>query len=327
MEKLYRNGSHSGVLASLPVKTLWSLWYILMIVFFPFLIKTIIYRDFVLSVSFSLFILTASVYLYYLTKNKTPPFTVYLPMTLMCLSQSLGIYYTGIQAVFWAYPVIIISYFVMPDRAAIIISILLTLLSGVFLYIQTEISLFIRFVFSMIVVCVLIRIMIRFVLSLKDELVKLSITDPLTHAFNRRYMDDQLKANLSSRKIATLLMIDIDHFKQVNDIHGHDAGDEVLKRLVLCLQTHARQDDLVFRMGGEEFVMLLANTGKEKAKVYANFLREQLAKIAIGDTDKAITVSIGASELNTQISLDEWLKQADVCLYQAKSQGRNQVII
>jgi len=169
--------------------------------------------------------------------------------------------------------------------------------------------------------------MIKFVLSLKDDLVKLSITDPLTHAYNRRYMDDQLKANLTSRELATLLMIDIDHFKQVNDTYGHDAGDEVLKRLVLCLQTHARQDDLIFRMGGEEFVMLLANTGKEKARVYANFLREQLAKIAIGDTDKAITVSIGASELVAQNSLDEWLKQADVCLYKAKAQGRNQVVI
>jgi diguanylate cyclase (GGDEF)-like protein len=329
MDKSYRHSSrgHSDVLTALPIKTLWSLWYILVVIIGPFLVKTIVYQYYVLSVSFSLFITTATIYLCFLTKRKVPPFSVYIPIFLMSLSQSLGIYYTGIQAVFWAYPIIIVCYFVVSDRAANNIAVFQIILSGAFLYIQTDLPMVLRFIFSMVVVCILMRIMIKFVLSLKDELVMLSITDPLTHAYNRRYMDERLNASLVNRDAATLLIIDIDHFKQVNDTYGHDAGDAVLKRLVLCLQTNSRNDDLVFRMGGEEFVMLLSGTGKEQAGVYANFLREQLAKIAIDETERTITVSIGASELTDQVSLQDWLKQADICLYKAKSQGRDQVIV
>ena len=80
-------------------------------------------------------------------------------------------------------------------------------------------------------------------------------------------------------------------------------------------------------MGGEEFVMLLPETDAKQAKDFANFLRCELSEITIGDTDKTITVSIGASELSEHESAKDWLKQADNCLYQAKAQGRNQVII
>lgn len=327
MNKAHLSNHKEGVLASLPIKTLWSLWCIIFIVFIPFSIKAIIYGDYVLSASFWLFIISASIYLYALTQDKKPPISIYTPLFCMCLAQSLGVYYTGIQAIFWAYPSIIVYYFVLSDRAANIISAWLIIQSGASLYLQSDMSITLRFIFSMIVVCILIRLMIKFVLSLKDKLVALSITDPLTHAYNRRYMDERLNDTLITRDVATLLMIDIDHFKQVNDTYGHDAGDSVLKRLVSCLQKNSRNDDLVFRMGGEEFVMLLANTGKEQAGIYANYLREQLAKIAIDETEKTITVSIGASELTDQKSSEDWLKQADICLYKAKSQGRDQVIV
>jgi len=168
--------------------------------------------------------------------------------------------------------------------------------------------------------------MVNFVLSLKKELVTLSTIDPLTGAYNRRHMDEQLNVNFHTKPIVTLLLIDIDHFKQVNDTYGHDEGDNILQLLVACLKENSRKNDLIFRMGGEEFVMLLPDTNKDQAIVYANFLRNQLAKIIIGDSGENITVSIGASELSTQESSQNWLKQADIYLYQAKAQGRNQVV-
>jgi len=327
MGRLYRSGDQGGVLASLPIKTLWALWLIIIVVFIPFSIKAAVFGDYILSLSFLLFVLTASVYLYSLAHRKDPPLSVYLPLFCMCLAQSLGVYYTGIQAIFWAYPSVIVFYFVLPDRAANIISAWLIIQSSASLYLQTDLGMTLRFIFSMLVVCGLIRLMIDFVLSLKDKLISLSITDPLTGAFNRRHMDERLSENILSGAVATLLMIDIDHFKQVNDTYGHDAGDEVLIKLVSCLKSHSRHNDLVFRMGGEEFLMLLADTNKEQAAIYAEHLRLELAKIVIGESCRTITVSIGASEMIEQDSLDQWLKKADVCLYQAKNQGRNQVIM
>lgn len=139
-------------------------------------------------------------------------------------------------------------------------------------------------------------------------------------------MDEKLKNNINARSVSTLLIIDIDHFKQVNDIHGHLAGDSVLKKLVTCLKENSRSDDFIFRIGGEEFVMLLSNTNKEQTATYVKLLLDKLSKITIDGTDKNITVSIGGSELTEQFTIQDWLNEADTCLYQAKLQGRDQVV-
>jgi len=316
----------SSVLAALPIKTLWYLFYIVLIVFVPFTIKTIIYGQYVLSVSFSLFILTASVYLYYLTRRKIPPISVYTPLLCMCFSQSLAVFIIGINAIFWAYPSVITFYFVLPARKATVFSLLLLFQSSISLYVQTDIAVTLRFLFSLMIVLVLILIISNHILALKSELIKLSTTDPLTGAFNRRHLDHSLE-EVMIHDTVSLLIIDIDHFKQVNDTHGHETGDQVLKCLVDSLHRHSRKDDLVFRMGGEEFVMILPHTTAAQAKVYAEYLRLELAKLAIGDTTQTITVSIGASELADNDSPQIWLKQADLCLYQAKAQGRDKVVV
>jgi len=326
MKNTHLTKYHSNVLAALPIKTLWTLWYIKFIVLTPFTIIAIIYGNYVLVASFVLFLSTASIYLHYLIQNKTPPISIYIPLFFMCSIQSLGVYYTGVQGVFWAYPIIIICYFVVPINSAKFFATLLTIQSGIFLYLKTDLPMALRFVFSIIVVCILVRIVIDFVLSLKDDLVDLSNTDHLTGAYNRRHMDEKLKNNINARSVSTLLIIDIDHFKQVNDIHGHLAGDSVLKKLVTCLKENSRSDDFIFRIGGEEFVMLLSNTNKEQAVTYVNLLLDKLSKITIDGTDKNITVSIGGSELTEQLTIQDWLNEADTCLYQAKLQGRDQVV-
>jgi diguanylate cyclase (GGDEF)-like protein len=123
---------------------------------------------------------------------------------------------------------------------------------------------------------------------------------------------------------ATLVAIDIDHFKQVNDTLGHDAGDRVLQNLAEILLQRKRRLDYVFRTGGEEFVILLRNTSLPQAVTFAEDLRRHIEATELLE-QHVITISAGMAEYDTAEDIDEWLKRADIQLYQAKQNGRNRV--
>jgi diguanylate cyclase (GGDEF)-like protein len=119
-------------------------------------------------------------------------------------------------------------------------------------------------------------------------------------------------------------MIDIDHFKRINDERGHGAGDAVLNGLVSLVKDRSRQIDLMFRMGGEEFVLLLPATGEAQAATLADELRVSIAAAPLVD-GRPVTVSIGVSEVRGDDSPESWIKRADEALYAAKNAGRNRV--
>ncbi len=160
----------------------------------------------------------------------------------------------------------------------------------------------------------------------EEKLHILSTTDELTGADNRRAFNTKLHTNIGRAKRynepLSLLLLDIDHFKKVNDSYGHDVGDMVLKSLVCALTESIRQEDIVARWGGEEFSILLPQTGKDAALQQAERLR-----IKISDYDfptvSHITVSIGCTELQVQDTPSSLIKRADKALYQAKEAGRN----
>lgn len=169
--------------------------------------------------------------------------------------------------------------------------------------------------------------------KLEEELRRLATTDPLTGAFNRRRFIEQAAEELKrSRRYGAplaVLMLDIDHFKQVNDTYGHDAGDEVLRRVVdRCLQT-LRSSDVFGRFGGEEFAAVLTETSEAAAlqtcKRLASQLEQMKTRTASGEIK--ITASIGLTMLSgTDRTIDSLLKRADNALYEAKKAGRNQII-
>jgi diguanylate cyclase (GGDEF)-like protein/PAS domain S-box-containing protein len=169
--------------------------------------------------------------------------------------------------------------------------------------------------------------------ALEDELRRLATTDSLTGANNRRHFLEQASAELKrSRRYGAplaVLMLDIDHFKQVNDSFGHDAGDEVLKKLVdSCLQT-LRSSDLFGRFGGEEFVALLPETSEQAALQTCERLSQELAgtRIRTHRGTIQITASIGLTMLTgSDQDLDSLLKRADNALYEAKNAGRNLIV-
>lgn len=170
--------------------------------------------------------------------------------------------------------------------------------------------------------------------KLKEEFKKLANTDPLTHLYNRRFFTEQAaKEYQRAKRYAvplTLFTIDIDHFKNINDKFGHPAGDQVLIAVAKQLKSSLRQSDILARIGGEEFSILLPETSEQAAIAFAERIRTEQSKLrVVGDWqgEIALTVSIGVASFNPDDkSFDAIFSRADKALYQAKNLNRNKVM-
>jgi diguanylate cyclase (GGDEF)-like protein len=166
-----------------------------------------------------------------------------------------------------------------------------------------------------------------------------SITDPLTGIYNRRYLDRRLKEEFGrARRYGmplSVLLIDIDYFKQINDTHGHQAGDLLLSHLGKLLLKEIRDSDIAARYGGDELLILALNTTASASAVLAERLRQYIENHPLALTsdpaqqeDIRISVSIGVAGLSKEVTDSEKLVQfADEALYRAKQEGRNRVVI
>lgn len=154
-----------------------------------------------------------------------------------------------------------------------------------------------------------------------------SLTDPLTGLRNRRYSEFVFTDFIESNQQFSIIMIDIDHFKLVNDEFGHNAGDEVLKFLASKMKSFTRDHDVCIRLGGEEFIVLLPNCILSEAHTIAEKLRKDI-EISIPPTNKKITISLGVAEYRDSFeSITDVMNRVDVALYIAKSEGRNKTVI
>jgi len=157
------------------------------------------------------------------------------------------------------------------------------------------------------------------------ELKNLASIDELTGLLNRREITARSMAILSqfarTKNALSILIVDIDFFKKINDKHGHLGGDRVLKEFGRRLTECSRKGDLISRFGGEEFLILLPDTDLEETMAFSKRLYELVNKILIGD--EALTVSIGVSLFDGKMSFEEAVDKSDIALYQAKNLGRN----
>jgi diguanylate cyclase (GGDEF)-like protein len=158
-----------------------------------------------------------------------------------------------------------------------------------------------------------------------------ALRDPLTETGNRIAMDQTLQREIDMARRhlhpLSLLMLDIDHFKKINDTHGHAAGDIVLRAVAGSIKRQLRNVDMVFRFGGEEFLILLSNTGRDAAGMVGERLRRaaQSQDYWAEDTRIELTVSLGCSTLLAAESAESLLRRADSALYVAKREGRNRL--
>lgn len=174
--------------------------------------------------------------------------------------------------------------------------------------------------------------------KLNIELKNLSVTDQLTNLYNRRHFDDvferELKTSKRKKTIFTILLVDIDHFKNINDTYGHAIGDDVLRNVSNCLiETCKRPSDFVFRVGGEEFAIIISNEKEDNIKNLSEILQNNIKELKIinesGLNTKYLTLTGGVySKIPTQEETkDSIMKIVDDKLYQGKTKGRNQIIL
>ena len=161
------------------------------------------------------------------------------------------------------------------------------------------------------------------------ELDYLAARDPLTNCYNRRILFDLMNrdfADLEQFNDYSIIMVDIDHFKKVNDTHGHSEGDSVLREVANILQGSVRQSDIVARYGGEEFCIICPHAPLEQAMNIAENIRKKIESSDFNEIK--VTCSFGLSSIKFKAKLPEKLiDQADMALYRSKASGRNQVTV
>lgn len=237
------------------------------------------------------------------------------------------IYVQEERQVFWAYPALIaVFYLVKPGEAVLIAT--LTILALAPELVQTEDPLRLATIFMTLIMTSAFAYAFAFLTrGQRDQLLVLARKDPLTGVGNRRALDEKLAevcaAQTRGDVPASLLLLDIDNFKEINDEFGHAAGDQILVRLTEIIELRIRVTDSLYRIGGEEFVVVIEGQKKEQARRLAEQLRTlvEANELAPGG---AVTISLGVAELGKGEKPEQWLRRADVALYESKRAGRNQ---
>ncbi len=176
-----------------------------------------------------------------------------------------------------------------------------------------------------------LRAMTETLSARSETLEQAALTDPLTGMHNRRYFDDALREYLTEfrriEKPIGLMILDLDHFKQVNDTYGHDVGDEVLRAVANTLGDMTRYHDVVARLGGEEFAVVAPNMTEDQLIKLAERIRKAISAqvVVAGNVRLRVTTSIGLAIWDGKETGEEFYRRADKQLYQAKRQGRNRV--
>jgi diguanylate cyclase (GGDEF)-like protein len=297
--------------------------------FLPVGINNIMQGRIALATAILVVVLLLAVNSFAIFRGRPPPLSYLWVVPPTALGILIALFTMGIYAALWSYPITIITYFVLQRRLAVAASLLLWLVTIIALSFTGDFALAVRVGLSLLLTIVGINVVLNVIEQLQRKAREQAITDPLTGAYNRRHMDNSLSEGMErSRRSgapATILLIDIDHFKDINDLHGHATGDAVLCALVKLVRARARLLDRVFRIGGEEFLVLLADTRLADGLIVGEALRREIVG-ADWPEKVPLTVSIGVSEYVNGETRDNWLNRADLSLYRAKHGGRNLVV-
>lgn len=236
----------------------------------------------------------------------------------------------GASGLYWMYAVLMSNFFLTDRRKAAIIAVGALAILVAHGKAFSSVPHLATYIATCVVCCVMAFIVAyRYELQ-REQLQELSIQDPLTGIHNRRAMEQELEIAVETAKRSGarfgLLMVDLDHFKEVNDRFGHEAGDQVLVAFANLVRQSTRAADRAFRYGGEEFVVLLAGTPITGLKLAAENLRQRVGS-ELRHPGGVITASIGGAMLQPGEDWPAWLHRADAMLYVAKQGGRNRVAI
>lgn len=256
-------------------------------------------------------------------------FASYVLIILSLAGAVAVVYIKGDSVLYWIYPTIVAVFYLIPPSTSALLTLIAIAALSPALSRQMQAIPFIASMMTLIVTIVFAYVFSNQMNKQREQLSLLVRKDPLTGTGNRRAMEESIHEFVHSQSrtsmTASLIMLDIDHFKNINDIYGHIVGDQVLTKLVEIISGRIRISDKLYRFGGEEFVIVAVGTTLQSAKVLAEDLRilTELATLL----PETLTISVGVAEYQVGESEDNWLNRCDNALYHAKHQGRNLVVL
>jgi diguanylate cyclase (GGDEF)-like protein len=321
-------GPEGDLLARERARVMSALAVLAVVFLIPFAINDVLKGRDLLAVSIVCVVIAFAVDGYAVGRGRTPPIPYALLLVPIAAAITISLATQGVIGAFWCYPAVLFFYFVLPRAAARACSLALLVLSVALVHHYLTVRITVRFSVSLFLTIVIVDVIQDIIGQLQRRLVEQAITDPLTGAFNRRHMETRLAEAVETHRRraapAALLLTDVDHFKLINDAHGHKAGDTVLQGVVSTMRKRARQVDLLFRMGGEEFILLLPDTSEDDAASVAESVRQAIADAPLLE-GRPVTASIGVGGLRDEDSVESWIKDTDAAMYAAKEGGRNRV--
>ena len=259
--------------------------------------------------------------------NAWVTFAALTPAMLFFLGVSL--YEQGVIGALWCFPAILVFYFTLPERLAWASNAALYAVAVPLAWSLLEAPVATRVTATLLGVSAMAAIFVRQIDQQHRALEARALSDALTGLHNRHLLETTLEQAMEQSRRSgipmTLLALDLDWFKTINDSLGHQAGDAALRGVAEILRTRIRRSDRAFRLGGEEFLAFLYGTDAERGRQVAEELRNAVASKSLVP-GRPITVSIGVASYSGDQHWEEWLKRCDQNLYGAKAAGRNAVV-
>jgi len=252
-------------------------------------------------------------------------------ISVLCVGGALTtVYINGPQQIFWAYPALIAVFYLIRPIEAVVFA-LVTLFALMPVVIPAADS----FAVATTLITIVVTSALAYAFSIitnrqRQKLMQLATKDPLTGVGNRRALENKLRESVNMYKRigmpVSMLLMDLDHFKKVNDRHGHAAGDQILCNITEIINLRIRVTDSLYRIGGEEFVIIIEGQDLHRAAHLAEQLRTLVEANELVP-DQSVTISVGVAELKDDESGNDWMHRADEALYRAKRSGRNALSI
>ncbi len=315
----FERSAREYVILSLSLATILSL--------LPFTVLRYMTQDWAIAVLDSITLSIMIGFFVYVYKTRKTKVAGFLLAIVFLATEIVTVSLKGPTQLVWCFPATVGIYFLVDTPKAAMINALSLLSVTLIAESGMTAASVAAFVISMIATNVFIIVFAMRNQIQKRQLEELTLKDPLTGVHNRRAFDhflDEFDQNRGLQDIApSMIMLDIDHFKTVNDKHGHLAGDETLVRLVTLVKTQLHHDEKIFRVGGEEYVIAPLNMNLSTCVDFADRLRKIIEHSNISEK-LGITISLGVAQYSKTETGRDWVKRADTALSEAKSLGRNQ---
>jgi diguanylate cyclase (GGDEF)-like protein len=321
----------SGSIPDFLIKTTFGCSIVMILVVIPFMINAFIQNWFIIGIANVSIIVACGINIWYGYHGR---YNVFVNTYLLVPFATFDIIYSMIQlaelASYWPFMLVIICYITLPGNRAGFFNLLNILIFVPVALLVMDKPMSIRFSLALLGLSLSAYIAMREIRKFDELFKEQAVKDKLTGLFNRNLLENSLQQAIAQNQRdgvpMALISFDIDHFKSINDTLGHGTGDMVLKGIGTLLGKCVRSSDMAFRIGGEEFLVIVHNTDKSQSAKVAEKLHQEVGLTAFLP-DRQVTISVGVSCLQEGMDMATWMKSCDEKLYYAKQGGRNRVVV